>query len=107
MRKIETSMIAAIRSRSQFKKDNTQVLQEDNGYGEVRLFGNIICRFNYNRGIISFDDCGYQTATTKSRLNAIIHAFTKPGQGIYQKDFKWFWNNGEEWDGGGMARFLV
>jgi hypothetical protein len=37
MRKIETSMIAAIRSRSEFKRDNTQVSQEPSGYGEVRL----------------------------------------------------------------------
>jgi hypothetical protein len=107
MRKIESDMIAAIRSRSDYRNSNTVVDIGENGYGEVRLFGNRICRFNYDNGIIEFNDCGYRTATTKSRLNALINAFTKPGQGIYQKDFQWFWQDGQKWDGGGMARLLI
>jgi hypothetical protein len=109
MRKIESDMVAAIRSRRDYKCGNTQVLQADreNGYGEVRLHGNIISRFNYNNGIIEFADCGYRTATTKSRLNALIHAFTKKGQGIYQKDFQWYWQDGQEWDGSALARLLI
>ena len=107
MRKIESNMIAAIRSRRDYRNGNTVVDIGENGYGEVRLFGNRISRFNYDNGVIEFSDCGYRTATTKSRLNALINAFTKPGQGIYQKDFQWFWKDGQEWDGGGMARLLI
>lgn len=109
MRKVESDMVAAIRSRSNYRKGNTVVEQVDpeNGYGEVRLHGNRICRFNYDNGIIDIDDCGYRTNTTKSRINCLLNNFTKPGQGVYQKDFKWFWKDGEEWDGGCIAKFFV
>lgn len=109
MRKIEMDMIAAIRSRNSYKSGNTVVEQGENGYAEVRLHGNRICRLNYHQGIIELSDCGYQTATTKSRLNALLDAFTNTGggQGIYQRDGKWFWKQGEEWDGSCMARLLI
>lgn len=107
MRKIESDMVAAIRSRSDFRGNNTVVDQSGNGYGEVRLFGNRIARFSYVNGIIEFEDAGYRTATTKSRLNALISAFTKPGQGIYQRDFDWYWQDGQEWDGSALARLLI
>ena len=107
MRKIESDMVAAIRSRSDYRNGNTVVDQKGNGCGEVRLFGNRICRFSYSNGIIEFEDAGYRTATTKSRLNALIGAFTKPGQGIYQRNWEWYWQDGREWDGSALARLLV
>lgn len=109
MRKIESDMVAAIRSRQNYRNSNTVVDQADpeNGYGEVRLFGNRIARFNYISGIIEFEDAGYRTETTKSRLNALIGAFTKPGQGIYQRDFDWYWQDGQEWDGSALAKLLI
>ena len=109
MRKIENDMIAAIRSRNSYKCDNTVVEQGEHGYAEVRLHGNRIARLNYNNGVLELSDCGYRTATTKSRLNALLDAFTNTGggQGIYQRAGKWLWKQGEEWDGGCMARLLI
>lgn len=109
MRKIETDMIAAIRSRNSYKCDNTVVEQGENGYAEVRLHGNRIARLNYQNGILELSDCERRTTTTKSRLNALLDAFTNTGggQGIYQRDGKWFWKQGQEWDGGCMARLLI
>lgn len=109
MRKVENDMIAAIRSRRFLRCGNTVVEQGADGYAEVRLFGNRIARLNYINGLIELSDCGYQTATTKSRLNALLDAFTNTGggQGIYQNRHVWFWKQGQQWDGGCIARLLI
>ena len=109
MRKIENDMVAAIRSRNNYRNDNTVVEQGEHGYAEVRLHGRRIARLNYQNGILELSDCGYRTATTKSRLNALLDAFTNTGggQGIYQHGGKWFWKQVQEWDGGCMARLLI
>jgi hypothetical protein len=109
MRKVESNMIAAVKARKDLRCGNTVVEQGDNGYAEIRLFGERIARLNYINGLIELSDCGYRTATTKSRLNAILHSFTNTGggQGIYQQRFKWFWKGGQEWDGGAVALLLI
>ena len=35
-------------------------------------------------------DGGYQSVTTKSRLNAILSEHGITGEGVFQKDWKWF-----------------
>ena len=35
-------------------------------------------------------DGGWQSNTTKSRLNALCDEFCVDGEGVFQKDFKWF-----------------
>ncbi len=35
-------------------------------------------------------DGGWQTVTTKSRLNALCDEFCIAGEGVFQKDFQWF-----------------
>jgi hypothetical protein len=35
-------------------------------------------------------DGGWQSNTTKSRLNALCFAFADPGEGVFQKNFEWF-----------------
>lgn len=109
MRKVESNMIAAVKARKDLRCGNTVVEQGENGYAEVRLFGNRIARLNYINGLIELSDCGYRTATTKSRLNALLYSFTNTGggQGIYQQRFEWFWKKGEDWDGSCIARLLV
>ena len=57
---------------------------------ELYLHGNCIARKHPNGLIIS--DGGWQSNTTKERLNAI------PGVSIHQKNFRWYLN-GEYWDG--------
>jgi len=45
-----------------------------------------------NENGLFISDGGWQTVTTKERLNGF------PNVHIYQKNFQWFLN-GEEWDG--------
>ena len=88
MRKIETQMNAAIKGNANWTKANTSVTTE-NGVSEVRLHGNLIARVGHD--FVKVFDGGWQSNTTKSRLNAIINefccAFT---DGVFQKDFQWF-----------------
>ena len=35
-------------------------------------------------------DGGWQSVTTKSRLNALCNAFCVAGEGVFQKNFEWF-----------------
>lgn len=85
MRNIEREMLAAIRERRNFTKDNTQVVWEGN-YASVYLHGNEIATIGNNEVVIN--DCGWQTSTTKSRLNTITYALCK--HWVYQRKHKWF-----------------
>lgn len=57
----------------------------------VRLHGNEIAAIRPIEGTVRVSDCGWQTNTTKSRLNALISALTKHGHdgGISQKNGEW------------------
>ncbi len=109
MRQIEHDMIAAIKCRDSFNKDNTQVIQSDHGYAEVRLFGNIIAFLNYETGIMIIKDSGHRTNTTKSRLNALLDMLTcvGGGQGIYQRAGIWYWKESEPWTGTATVRLVL
>ena len=88
MRKIESNMNAAIKANKNWSNANTSVITED-GVSEVRLHGNLIAKVGDD--FVTVFDGGYQSNTTKSRLNAIINefccAFT---DGVFQKNYKWF-----------------
>ena len=91
-RKIETQMNNAILNNENWQKDNTQVVHID-GVSFVYLYSNLIAEVGDN--FIKLYDGGYQTATTKSRLNAILSEHGAPGEYVFQEDFKWFirlWN---------------
>jgi hypothetical protein len=109
MRQIEHDMVAAIRCRDSFNKDNTEVIQSEHGYAEVRLFGNIIACLNYDTGIMTIKDSGHRTNATKSRLNALLDMLTKTGgdQGIYQRAGKWYWEGSMPWTGTATVRLVL
>jgi hypothetical protein len=110
MRAIEHDMIAAIKCRDSFNKDNTQVVQcTETCTAKVSLFKNTIAVISYYKGTITLDDCGYRTNTTKSRLNALLDMLTcvGGGQGIYQKAGVWYWREGEEWTGTATVRLVL
>ena len=91
MRKIERLMNAAITNGEDFKLDNTQVitlnmLGEDISF--VYLHGNLIAIVD-DKGIKLYDG-GWQSATTKSRLNAILSEHGIAGEGIFQKNYQWY-----------------
>jgi len=111
MRKIEASMVSALKetlSDSGFegqawKQSNTLVFQTHHGtYGtfnhnrfiEVILYSTVIALIEPYASRLSLYSGGYRTATTKSRLNAILGAL---GDGFYicQNKGLWqLWKNG-------------
>ena len=87
MRKIESEMNAAIAQGRDWSKANTSVSFEGE-VAEVRLHGNLIAKIG--EGFIELFDGGWQTVTTKSRLNAILEANGLPGERVFAKDFTWY-----------------
>jgi len=87
MRKIEVLMNSAIKAGKDFKMDNTEVVACSNVV-DVFLYGNLIARIGETW--MELFDGGHQTATTKSRLNAILSAHGLPGEYIFQKNYDWF-----------------
>jgi len=89
MRKIEQQIVAAVRDHKDLKVANSEVVSCTH-VSDVYLHGNLIARIGET--YIELFDGGWQTATTKSRLNAILSAFGLPGEHVFQKNFEWFVN---------------
>ena len=93
MRKIERDMNSAIRSRKEhWQSANTMVESfycsaTDRVGSIVKLHGNKIAEV-YANSIVLFDS-GWQTVTTKSRLNALLDEFSKV-TGVIQRNFDWY-----------------
>ena len=87
MRKIESQMNAAISEGKDWSNANTRVENRD-GVSYVYLHNNLIAEVD-DRGIKLYDG-GWQSNTTKSRLNAILSEHGIAGEGIFQKQFEWF-----------------
>ena len=89
MRKIETLMNQAIGTETDWKLNNTEVVNCSH-VSDVFLHGNLIARIGETW--IELFDGGYQSKTTKSRLNAILKAHGIGGEYIFQKKGQWFLN---------------
>ena len=93
MRKIEMEMNSAIRYRRNFSKANTSVrCFKTNGVTtdvDVFLHGNHIASLDTASNQLTIKDGGWQSVTTKSRLNALLDEFS-PSMGIFQKDWVWY-----------------
>ena len=87
MRKIERQMNAAISEGKDWKNANTEVVNID-GVSKVYLHGNLIAEVDDN-GLKLYDG-GWQSNTTKSRLNAILSEHGIAGEGVFQKQWEWF-----------------
>lgn len=88
MRKIESQMTSAISRRGNFSKSNTQVVTDSSGDSSVYLHGHRIATI-HNNNDITLSSCGWETVTTKSRLNAILDDFAY-GLRIFQRDWCWY-----------------
>lgn len=111
MRKVEKQMIEAIRERKNFKSGNTEVVHSDSGkYFKVYLFGNMIANGKDCGTVVRFDDCGYRSDTTKSRLNAMIKELpTGLSGGIFQRNGEWYYEfdgKAMEWQGSIVTTML-
>ncbi len=92
MRKITEDAINALYSQKPFKRDNTAVEVFPNGTF-LKLCGNTIaCLYNDPNNTLSITTAGWNTVTTKERLNGLdaVHVYTRKGQ---------LYLNGEPWDG--------
>ena len=90
MRLIEEQMNSAIRGQRNFRKDNTEVITTDNGLESVvYLHGNLIAVYFHDSRSLQIFDGGWQSVTTKSRLNALLDEFAH-GFGVFQKNWDWF-----------------
>lgn len=91
MRKIEKEMQQALRNGRNFRRGNTAVIFNESG-AKVYLHGN--CIFSIRQGVKRFTLAGWNSVTTRSRLNAL-------GVGVYQKNFTPIYNgvaiNSREW----------
>ena len=88
MRKIEMMMNSAIRYRKNFSSGNTTVRAFRESV-EVFLHGNHIASLDTATHALTLKDGGWQSVTTKSRLNALLDEFV-PSMGIFQKDWVWY-----------------
>ena len=90
MRKVEQQMNEAILNRKDFFKGNTSVQHYTTETGAreavVHLHGNHIATIG---DTLQISDAGWQTVTTKSRLNALLNEFAE-GCYVFQKNFDWF-----------------
>ena len=86
MRKIESQMNRAISTETDWKLDNTQVINIE-GVSFVYLYNNLIAMIGDTW--LELFDGGHKSTTTKSRLNAILQEHGN-GEYVYQKNFNWF-----------------
>ena len=92
MRKVEEQMNYAIRHRKNWAGSNTTVrCFKENGITtevNVLLHGNCIAWLDTATNDLFVSSCGWETVTTKSRLNAIADEFGLGG--IFQKNWQWY-----------------
>ena len=90
MRQIEKEMNMAIKSKTAWSKSNTCTTFDntiENCF--VYLHGNHIATYNYADKELTLFDGGWQSNTTKSRLNALLNEFI-PSMRVNQKNWTWF-----------------
>ena len=92
MRKIEEQMNNALRTFSNWSSGNTTVTSTKEEM-LVHLHGNHIATLNKATMTINLFDGGWQSNTTKSRLNAILFEFTYGDCSVFQRNFTWFLND--------------
>ncbi len=87
-------MCKAIQNNLNWSSGNTQVVTND-GVSTVYLHGNKIALVDDNS--MTIFDGGWQSNTTKSRLNALINEFCNGfTDGVFQKDFLWWIRDNNE-----------
>jgi len=88
MRKLERQMIQAIIERRNWKGSNTEVIVDDK-CASVYLHDHRIGEYTFSDMSLMIADAGWQTFTTKSRLNALTK-FVTGCSCVFQKNFEWF-----------------
>ena len=89
MRKITKQAVEAFEKGYNFKSGNTKVVGKAGGI-YLKLHDNTIA-FKSNEGVIEISTCGWNTPTTRERLNGI------PGVSVNQRNGI-LYLNGNRWD---------
>jgi len=76
-RKIEDAMVRSVRERVQWASGNTQVQIQSDGRANVYLHGNHIASRDHHG--LRWTLAGWNTVTTRSRINALAQAFDCAG----------------------------
>ena len=90
MRKITKQAIDALYNGKSYHNGNTAVThykQGDDAISEMRLHGNCIAKYSHVTGVTSINMCGWDTPTTRERLNGLkgIHVIQMKGKQYLQK----------------------
>lgn len=88
------------------KYRNTTVTWEDDIDAvnfRVTLHDTCIVRSDMVRGVLVINSGGYQTATTKKRINEVFKAINLDAY-LYQKDFVWYLDPSETFYDGATVR---
>ncbi len=89
MRKITQDSVYAFFCGRPFSSGNMTIHREaDGSQTSMELHCNCIARRYPLAGKTWLSDCGWQTVTTKERLNGILAYLKQPL--IYQRDFVWY-----------------
>ena len=90
MRKIEQQMNRAIADKADWSSSNTRVEYNNNtNCSTIVLHRTAIAVYDHNTQAVKLNTGGWQSNTTKSRLNAILSE-VKYGCSVFQKNFDWF-----------------
>ena len=90
MRKLEKQMNRALANKTNWAGSNTTVsYSNQTNCSSVYLHGHNIATLDHTTNALRLSSCGYETVTTKSRLNAILEE-VKYGCRVFQKQFEWF-----------------
>ena len=92
MRKITEQSCQAFRNRKNFTSGNMSITGrtyegKPHSITEMRLHGNLIASLCGNT--LTLMDAGWQTVTTKERLNGLLNTFYINAV-IFQKNYQWF-----------------
>ena len=92
MRKIEQQMNRAVVNKNDWSNSNTFVEYNSfTDFSTVVLHRTAIAVYDHNTQALKLNTGGWQTVTTKSRLNAILQGLIA-GASVFQRDFNWFLN---------------
>ena len=109
MRKITSQSVDAFVNGYRFNKGNTTV--SGCGADEIRvwyfkLHNNVIAKKHVFVNELRVTDAGWQTVTTKERLNGVLDRLTF-GWGLFQKKGEWYLTDGDvtvQWSGSATFR---
>jgi len=103
MRKITEQAVNAFKAGGNFKGSNTIVeTRQDETF--LYLHGNMIAHsytVKEKEGEVQklfISTCGWESNTTKERLNGVLSAFNLPT--IYQENWTWFFTDGDQFKRG-------